>query len=221
MSSTPENRAVMRRRWIAAPLYGFAVVGAVGNAAHVLQPVMTLVMPFMIVGIGVLAVSLTYEVSIRSLVALGSVLVLVFAAVASGVNLGFPFGEFAYTSRLGPKVVDVPVVIPFAWLAILIPAWAAAGRFLKYKHLIVASVLATAADAVLEFAADSLDLWHWKDGLPTELNYITWFIVSYLALAILQTHAKERAIHWIVPHLLSAQLLYFVLSDAGLRFLFR
>ena len=221
MSSTPESTAVMHRRWLAAALYGFAVAGAAVNTAHVLQPAMHFLTPFILVGIGLLAAFLTYQASVRSAAALLSVLTLTFLAEASGVNLGFPFGDYAYTHQLGPKILDVPVVVPFAWLAILIPSWAAAERFLRYKHLVVASILATSADAVLEFAADSLDLWHWKDGLPTELNYISWFIVSYLALLILQTHAKERAIHWIVPHLLIAQILYYALSDAGLRFLFR
>lgn len=204
-----------------AVLYIFFSAGAVWNTTHLFQPVMHFMTPFILVGIGVVAAYLTYEVSFRSVAALLSVLVLTFVAEASGANFGFPFGDYAYTGLLGPKVLDVPVVIPFAWLAILIPSWKAAERFLRYKHLVVASILATAADAVLEFAADSLDLWHWRGGLPTELNYITWFIVSYLALAILQTYAKEKSSHWLVPHLLIAQLVYFAFSDAGLRFLSR
>jgi uncharacterized membrane protein len=164
-------------------------------------------------------VYLTYEITPRSIAAILSVLLLTFIAEVSGVNLGFPFGDYAYTHMLGPRLLDVPLVIPFVWLAILIPSWIAAERFLRYKHIVVASILAMAADAVLEFAADSLDLWHWKDGLPTELHYITWFIVSYVALSILQTYAKEKSAHWIVPHLLVAQLLYFFLTDAGLRLL--
>lgn len=202
-----------------AGLYLLFGAGAILNTARLLQPVMQCVTPFVLVAIGIVAAFLTYEVNVRSVAALLSVLLLTFVAEVSGVNLGFPFGDYAYTHVLGPKVLDVPLVIPFAWLAILIPSWAAAERFLRYKHIVVASILATAADAVLEFAADSLDFRHWRDGLPTELNYITWFIVSYLAFTILQTYAKAKSVHWIIPHLLIAQLLYFVLSDAGLRYL--
>ncbi len=209
----------MRRRLILAGLYLFFGAGAALNTTHLFQPIMQFMTPFVLVAIGIVAAILTYEVNLRSIAALLLVLLLIFVAEASGVNLGFPFGDYAYTHLLGPKVLDVPLVVPFAWLAILIPSWVAAERFLRYKHIVVASILATAADTVLEFAADSLDLWHWRDGMPTELNYITWFLVSYLAFAILQAYAKEKSGHWIVQHLLVAQLLYFFLSDAGLRYL--
>ena len=219
MSSSPENSNNSRRRIILAGLYLFFVGGALCNGVHLLQPFMHFMTPFLLVAIGLLAVYLTYEVNLRSIAAILSVILLTFSAEVSGVNLGFPFGDYAYTHLLGPKVLDVPLVIPFGWLAILIPCWIAAERFLRYKHLVVASVLAMAADAVLEFAADSLDWWHWKDGLPTELNYLTWFVLSYMSLAILQKQAKETNGHRIVPHLLIAQILYFFLSDAGLRYL--
>ncbi|HET8970310.1 MAG TPA: carotenoid biosynthesis protein, partial [Candidatus Nanopelagicales bacterium] len=32
-----------------------------------------------------------------------------------GVHTGLPFGEYAYTGRLGPAVLGVPVVIALAW----------------------------------------------------------------------------------------------------------
>lgn len=219
MGLSPENSTKSRRGIVLAGLYLLFGAGAMCNVGHFFQPVMHFVTPFALVAIGLLAVFLTYEVNLRSIAAILSVVFLTFMAEASGVNLGFPFGDYAFTHLLGPKVLDVPLVIPFAWLSILIPSWIAAERFLRYKHIVVASILATAADAVLEFAADSLDLWHWKDGLPTELNYITWFVVSSMSLSILQAHAKEKGAHWIVPHLLVAQLLYFFLSDVGLRYL--
>lgn len=209
----------MRRHWITVALYVFAVACAAANVAHFFQPVMHFITPFALAAIGLLAVYLTYEINLRSIAAILSVLLMTFIAEVSGVNFGFPFGDYAYTHMLGPKLLDVPLVVPVVWLAILIPSWIAAERFLRYKHIVVASIVAVAADAVLEFSADSLDLWHWKDGLPTELNYISWFIVSYMALSILQTHAMEKSAHWIVPHLLVAQLLYFFLTDAGLRLL--
>ena len=221
MGLRSENTMNKRRRIFLTCLYLVVSVGAVWNTTRLFQPLMHFMTPSVLVAIGLLAMFLTYEVNLRSMAAILSVLLLTFMAEAAGVNLGFPFGEYAYTQLLGPKLLDVPLAIPFVWLAILIPSWSAAERFLRYKHIVVASILATAADAVLEFAADSLDLWHWKGGLPTELNFISWFIVSYLALAILQAHAKEKAAHWIVPHLLIAQLLYFFLSDAGIRYLSR
>lgn len=116
-------------------------------------------------------------------------------------------------------MIDVPVVVPFAWLAVLIPAWVAADKVLRYRNIVAAAIIVTAFDGVMEFAADSLDWWHWRGGLPTELNYISWFGVSYLAFTILEKYAREKEPNPIVPHFLFAQLLYLALTDAGLRFL--
>ncbi len=163
---------------------------------------------------------LSFRFTVRSLGALGAILVLVFLCVASGVNAGFPFGDFAYTSLAGPKVWDVPIVIPFAWLAVFIPAWVASNRILRYQHIVVASLVVVAFDAVLEFAADTMDLWHWKGAAPTELTFISWFGVSYLTLSILKKYAVAKESNSIVPHLLFAQLAYFFLTDVGLHFIF-
>ena len=144
---------------------------------------------------------------------------MIFLVEASGVNAGFPFGDYAFTNLAGPKVLDVPVVIPFAWLAILIPAWIVSDRILRYQHLVVASLIVVAFDAVLEFAADTMDLWHWRGGSPTELTFISWFGVSFMMLSILRKYSASRESNAIVPHFLIAQLIFFFLTDVGMRFI--
>lgn len=200
-------------------LYALSVMLAIGNASMQSVFVTHWITPLIMVTIGVCALVLSYRLSSRMVGAVVAVLIIIFLCEASGANFGFPFGDFAFTDLLGPKVLDVPLLILFTWLAILIPAWAAAGKFLRYKHVVVASIVVTAFDAVLEFSADSLDLWHWKKGLPTELNFISWFGIAYVSFSILRKYASEKEPGLLVPHLLSAQLLYFTLSDAATRFL--
>ena len=200
-------------------LYALFVMGALLNIIGRSRFPLPLVTPLVMAFVGIGAVVLTYERSVRTTVTVAGAAFFVFLSQVVGANLGFPFGDIAYTSQLGPKVFDVPLIIPFAWLAILVPAWVAADKILRFRNVIVAAIIVTACDAVLEFAADSLDLWHWRGGLPTELNYISWFGVSYVALTILEKYAREQNPNPIVPHLLFAQLLYFALTDAGLRFL--
>lgn len=130
------------------------------------------------------------------------------------------FGDYAFTDILGPKVWDVPLVIAFAWLGVLVSGWVAADRALRVKNVVVAAIVVTAFDGVLEFAADSLDLCHWRGGMPTELNYVSWFGISYIVLSILKEYGTERESSPIVPHLLFAELIYFLLTDIGVRFLF-
>jgi uncharacterized membrane protein len=204
---------------ILTALYAFAVLGAALNSFGASRVSLAFLTPLAMALLGIVSVLLTYELSAKSMGALGGVVILLFLCQALGANAGFPFGDFAFTGGLGPKVLDVPLVMPFAWLSILIPAWVSANKVLRYRNAVVASIIVTAVDAVLEFAADSLDLWHWKGGLPTELNYISWFGVSYLVFTILEKYAGEKQLNPIVPHFLYAQLLYFALTDLALRFL--
>jgi uncharacterized membrane protein len=211
------NIPINRRKLIG--LYSLSVLFAIGNLSRQFAFVAHWCAPLIMITVGTSALVLTYRFSLRAVSSFVAVLLIIFLCAASGANFGFPFGDFAFTDSLGPKVLDVPLVLLFTWMAILIPAWAAAGRFLRYKHVVVASIVVTAFDAVLEFAADSLDLWHWKGGLPTELNPLSWFGIAYLSFSILSRYAGEKEPSPIVPHLLYAQLLYFILSDTAIRFL--
>jgi uncharacterized membrane protein len=200
-------------------IYLFLLAGALGN---VLLQRSTVIIPstlWIMAVIGLTSWYLSFRLTIQSLGVLCAILALVFLSMASGVNAGFPFGDYAFTNLAGPKIWDVPVIIPFAWLAILIPSWIASERVLRYQHVVVASLIVVAFDAVLEFAADTMDLWHWRGGAPTELNFISWFGISYVALSLLKKYSSPKESHSIVPHLLFAQLVYFFLTDVGMRFI--
>jgi uncharacterized membrane protein len=55
-----------------------------------------------------------------------AVLIMTLICAASGRNFGFPFGDYAYTNALGPKLLGVSLVMPFLWLAVVITSWSAA-----------------------------------------------------------------------------------------------
>jgi putative membrane protein len=209
---------VKQNRLQLVAVYGLAVVAMILNLFEKTRPAVAAVTPFMMVVVGLLAAFLTYQPRMRTAAALALVTGLFFVCDALALSAGFPFGDLVFTRMPGPRVMDVPLVIPFASLALLIPAWVASDRLLQYKHIVVASIVVTAADGVMEFAADSLDLWHWRGGMPSELNAISWFGISYLAFFILSKFAAEKESHPIVPHFLFAQLLYFASTDFVLRF---
>jgi putative membrane protein len=211
--------AISRRQLAISGVYVFFLCGALWNTLQLFQPLMKAMTPVVLCAVAIAAWTLTYKLTLRNLAAGGVVIALTFVCEAAGVNLGFPFGDYSYTHLLGPKLLDVPIVIPFAWLSALVPSWVASERILRFKHVVVASIVVTAFDAVLEFAAESLDLWHWQGGRPTELNYISWFVISYLSLSFLKKCAEEKQSDPMVPHLLIAQLAYFALSDIGIRFI--
>ena len=208
-----------RNSRILAAVYSVASIAALLSIAGTSRDIFPVFTPLAMMLIGIGSVVLTYELTGRTVGALSGAIVFLFLCQALGANTGFPFGDFAYTNRLGPKVFDVPLLMPFAWFSLLIPAWVSADKVLKYRNVIIASLIVTAVDALLEFAADTLDLWHWQGGLPTELNSLSWFGVSYVVFTILSKNAKEKELSPIVPHLLLAQILYFAFTDLGLHFL--
>lgn len=220
-----ENPTLERPKVLMSPrtigtvaLYLLFMFGGLWNAVRGPQPFMQGLLAVVIFVLACAAFLLSYKPTLRNVGAALGVLVMTFIAEASGANAGFPFGDYAFTKALGPKLFDVPLAIPFLWLGLLITSWIAAERILRYKHVVVAAVVATAFDAVLEFSADSLDLWHWQGGAPTELHVISWFAVSYAGVALLKRFATEKDVDPIVPHFLIVQLLYFAICDVGIRF---
>ena len=211
---------VSLRRTATIALYALCIAGGVWNTLHGSGTFIKTLTPFILLAGACAAFVLSYQLTPKSIVSALAVCVMTFLCAASGANFGFPFGDFAYTGALGPKVWGVPLVIPFLWLMVLVTSFSAAERILRFKHVVVASIVATAFDAVMEFAADSLDLWHWQGGAPAELNFISWFCISYLGISLLQKYATEKPTDSFVPHILIAQLMYFLVSDVGMRFLF-
>ena len=98
-------------------LYVLFVCGGLWNAFRGDQPLLKNLTPLVLFAVACAAFLLTYRLTLRSVGAAFAVLIMSFLCAASGVNLGFPFGDYVYTNALGPKLLDVPLVIPFLWLA--------------------------------------------------------------------------------------------------------
>lgn len=124
-------------------------------------------------------------------------------AEAVGTATGVPFGRYAYAGTLGPRLLDVPLVIPLAWAMFGYPA------LLVGQRLGRGPVRATLAGAL---ALASWDLFldpmmvgdgHWAFEHPTPAlpgapgiplsNYLGWLLVALLMTALLQALPRRRA----------------------------
>jgi putative membrane protein len=127
-----------------------------------------------------------------------------------GTSLGWPFGNYEYTSFLGYKVLDkVPYTIPLSWfymgLASYLLGTVLANRF-GLPNRAVWSVLAgafllTVWDLVLDpaMAHESLDVqfWVWDEtgpyfGMPIK-NFIGWSVTGLLFMAVSRLLWREDA----------------------------
>ncbi|GAA3705724.1 carotenoid biosynthesis protein [Gordonia hankookensis] len=118
-------------------------------------------------------------------------------AESVGVRTGFPFGSYEYTGNLGPEFLDVPIVIPFAWVMMAWPALAVARRLVgprrRWATAVVGACALTAWDIFLDPQMVDQGHWAWRfphpappgvDGIPLT-NFAGWFVVSFLLITVL------------------------------------
>jgi uncharacterized membrane protein len=133
------------------------------------------------------------------------------AVEAVGTATGVPFGDYRYGQRLGPVLLDVPLLIPLAWC------------MAAYPMLLLARRLAARRAAVVAIGAWTITAWdlfldpqmvgegHWAFADPTPAlpgspgipltNYAGWFATGLVIFWVLdhlpRTPADDR-----MPHLL-------------------
>ena len=131
----------------------------------------------------------------RTALMAGGIVFLSWLIEAIGAGTGLPFGAYSYTDRIWPRLLGVPVLIPFAWLMMLPPSWAVARRLSKsYPRFIVLSALAfTAWDLFLDPQMVKWNIWVWKRpgvyfGIPW-VNFAGWFLAAALITALVRPSA--------------------------------
>jgi uncharacterized membrane protein len=117
------------------------------------------------------------------------------------VATGFPFGSYAYSSALGPRLLGVPAVIPLAWTWMAWPAWLVAGRLVTgVFRAPLAGVALAAWDLFLDPQMVAEGYWTWHDRRPAlpgvpdipVSNYLGWLLVAVVLMALLSTVPDTR-----------------------------
>lgn len=98
-----------------------------------------------------------------------------------GVHTGMLFGHYSYSSVLGPKVSDVPLLIGANWMMVVAGSVCVAHIFTKKKDgaAVIAAFIATGYDFLMEGVAIKLDYWQWEGHVIPYYNYICWWAVSF------------------------------------------
>jgi putative membrane protein len=89
-----------------------------------------------------------------------------FASELCGVATGRPFGAYAYSGRLGPKVAGVPALAAAAWTMMAFPSWSVAGLLTRrpVARALAAAGALTAWDAFLDPRMVRDGYWTWPGG---------------------------------------------------------
>lgn len=109
-----------------------------------------------------------------------SIAFLGFVIEVIGVKTGMIFGEYSYGNGLGYKLLDVPLIISINWAMLIFAGITTISRIFanKITVLIVASLLVTLIDLLIEQVAPKLDFWQFEGGLPGLHNYLGWIGVA-------------------------------------------
>lgn len=144
-----------------------------------------------------------------------------------GIHTAAVFGHYTYGSTLGVQYYGVPCLIGVNWFIIIycsgiimyqLDEWIQkklAGEVklspvLQWISFITdAALLATFFDWVLEPVAGKLGFWHWQNNSIPVFNYLCWFIVSALLLAVFRLLPFRKHNQFAV-HLFIIQLLFFL-----------
>jgi uncharacterized membrane protein len=153
---------------------------------------------------GALAMTLHahYSFGFRYAIAyLAITLLFAFVAEQVGVSTGWPFGDHVFSSSLGLKIYDVPLVIPFLWVMLAQPILVAArrvtqhwafiygGAILMSWHLFLDPQLASAHRISWTFSGGHIPF---EKELPLSLP-AGWLFTGMLLVAILNVALpKER-----------------------------
>lgn len=195
-------------------LYSFYAVGILGHLNDSTFPYMMKLTPFVLLIFGLAVLLRTtgrdYKFLIWCLVAY----IFTFLVEALGVHSGLVFGEYYYGNTLGMKLLQVPLVIGFNWVIVVLGAIALARNI--SRHFIYSALLAALFTAIfdvpLEVVAVHLDYWHWMPGFVPFQNYVAWFVVAFvvsLSFNCLKVEPKGK----IVIHYFFIQFFFFIVID--------
>jgi putative membrane protein len=106
-----------------------------------------------------------------------------------GSSTGIPFGRYHYTALLQPQILGVPLLIPLAWLMMLLPAWGVTELILgRRANPLLFSALAGLAFTVWDLYLDpqmvARGLWVWEApggyfGIPW-VNFAGWWLSAFV-----------------------------------------
>ena len=144
---------------------------------------------------------------------IGLVLIFLFGLIVEilGVNYGLFFGEYSYGANLGPKIYEVPYVIGFNWVLLIIATGSISDKLIKGKEIykiLFASFLMILVDLLIEKSAPKLDFWEFVISPVPFSNYLWWFIFSLCFQYIFFKTVKTKEYN-LSSNILVIQFLFF------------
>lgn len=192
-------------------LYLIFGVGILGHLIYSLRELMLLLTPITLLLTGTLVLYSSYKKSNKFLQWIVLTYILTFILEVIGVKTGLVFGEYKYGTILGLKLFEVPLIIGFNWVLIILGTISVTQLITgnKFTKSLIAATLSVLFDLVLEPIAIKLDYWQWKQNIIPIQNYFAWFLIALIS-ASLFSRLKVRIQSSLSIHYLLVQFIFFV-----------
>jgi putative membrane protein len=166
--------------------------------------------------------------------------ILIFMALCLGIGsafeslslrTGFPFGHYAFTEVMGPKLFDLPILLALAYVGMGYVSWILgltilgyrdqplSGRRAVYLALVASFVMVTWDLSMDPVWADIDHAWIWLDGGPyfgvPVTNYFGWFLTVYIFYQCFALYLKHERLCLTQATFSGSVILFYGVSAAG------
>ncbi len=194
-------------------LYIIFFVGIIGHLYHHLQNLMLLLTPATLLLTGLIVLFYSYKSSSNKFLLWAAfTYVITFILEVIGVKTGMIFGSYTYGSTLGIKLFEVPLIIGFNWVLVILGSISISRIITTNLYLgsLISAFIAFVFDLILEPIAIKLDYWTWAEGIIPMQNYSAWFVIALIS-SIGFSYLKVKVISRISLHYLLVQFVFFVI----------
>ena len=130
----------------------------------------------------------------KAVLPFGFILLFGYLIELTGVQTGYLFGSYSYSSSMGPGLFETPLVIGFCWYAVVVGG-VSISRYIpgsKLARSLLTGLLTVVLDIGLEGTAKNYNLWQWEDGVIPFYNYFCWFLFSTLFAYLHLSLSREQ-----------------------------
>ena len=134
-----------------------------------------------LINIFVFGVCLIRFFSYRLLMISFLILLFTFLIEVIGIKTGKIFGYYHYGNVFSITLFDVPLVIGFNWLMLIMSANSLVRHWVKREYLILfcVAILVMVFDLLLEPVSIKLGYWTWENNAIPVQNYLAWFFIAF------------------------------------------
>jgi putative membrane protein len=194
-------------------LYVIFFVGIIGHLYGPLHNLMLLLTPLTLLLTGSIVLFYSYRTSTNKILAWAVITyIITFLLEVVGVKTGLIFGDYYYGSTLGIKLFDVPLIIGFNWVFVILGS-ISVSKLITNNHLlssIISALIALIFDLILEPIVIRLNYWTWTEGIIPLQNYFAWFIIALLS-SLGFNYSKINVRSKISMHFLFVQFVFFII----------